>query len=257
MMRKLATLLLGCAIAMGGNVGADQDQKVPGKNQKVPGKIWMPLPPTPQLKFESEKRCGDAAHSSITNGWAVAAGSGTGLAAGGASGFAIGTKIGLACTGTLMGTDFGTCTVIGALVGGAVGAVAGIGAANLWKKVAGEHNCAASIYMYTSKDGTPHLTATHQSESIGGAQANTERVIRSEGGSNPLELVSFDAWETRCAAYSWGWVDGEPYPYVGIGPSGQDALKAYRSQCKSAGATCQEPNAFCNSWKWFAWDHWD
>ena len=210
-----------------------------------------------EIQFESKKLCGNAKYSSIVTGTGAIAGLMGGAVAGSGIGGTIGGALGLACDTAAVGTAGGLCTIagvkIGTVIGGAVGgAVGAIGADWTWNGIFGEHNCAAAIYTY-EKGGKRVLTATSNSESIRSAQRYTERRIKKLGGSNILFQTAFDGWEVRCAAYGWG-RDGEVY--IALGPSRPRAHAKFYKLCEEGKTECYGIRSLCNSWKWFAWDHW-
>ena len=250
MMRKLATLLLGCAVAMGGNngYGAEKEKTAP----------IIERPKVPQITFPSARYCGAAKHASLATGGGAVLGTAGGAWLGAGKGATIGAKIGLSCDATTGGSTLGLCTIagvsIGSVVGGVIGAVGGgVGVNMAWDATFGHHNCAAAIYTYRGKDGNKWFRWSYNSESIGRARSSALRRIRRSGGSNAKELVTFDLWEERCAAFTFG-EDGDPYS--GLGPSDTRARLALKATCKQAGTKCDDPSSFCNSWAFFDWGNW-
>lgn len=259
MMRKLASLAFLafglCAIAMGGNAafGAASEIERPKVSQKKIERS-IKLPKVSPIRFPAEKFCGDSNHSSIAAGGGLVLGTVGGVAAGAGKG----AKIGIACDAVTAGTTLGLCTIagatIGSVVGGIIGAVGGTVVADLfWNKIFGHHNCAASIYTYRTRDGKKDIWRVWNAESIDAAKDGALRHIKKDGGSEAKELVSFDAWETRCAAFAWG-KDG--YAYSGLGPSDTKARLALKATCKEAGVRCPKPESLCNSWVFFDWHNW-
>lgn len=220
----------------------------------------LPIIP-PLIHLNSTKVCGDATGSSLVTGGGLLVGAGIGTAvtagagaaagtgAGVAAGAAAGGKLGLSCSAVLVGTDIGLCTAAGAVIGGVVG---GIIANKTWKKVFGHHNCAGAIYTY-EKGGRRHFYTVSDSESIQSAQRYAKKRLKKRGASNIQLHAAFDGWEVRCAAGAWG-KDGQPY--VGLGPSVSKAREQYNKMCKVGNTECHHAGSFCNSWKWFSWDHW-
>lgn len=144
---------------------------------------------------------------------------------------------------------------IGSVVGGVIGSVAGATAADYsWNAIFGHHNCAAAIYTYEDKNGELDILACSESESIKFARRCIAKGIREVGGQSATEVITFDGWETRCAAYA---LSENDLPYAALGPSVPRARSSFNELCRADGAKCPPPKTFCNSWRWFAWDHWD
>ena len=210
------------------------------------------------MHFESKKLCGNAKYSSIVTYTGAVVGLLGGAVVGSGIGGTIGGVLGLACDGAALGTTGGLCTIsgvkIGTFVGGVVGGAVGAIYSNLtWNGIFGHHNCAATIYTY-DRSGTRYFGVAKNSESIAASQHANERGIKQRGGSNMKLEIAFDGWEVRCAAYAWG-KDG--YPYYALGPSRVRARIRRDELCEERKTECYGQRSFCNSWKWFQWDHWD
>ena len=214
MMRKLATLLLGCVVAMGGNNG------LAAGGPKLPT-ISAPTKP------EQGSTCGENKERDNL-----------GLATFGAT-----CATGITCSILTGGADLGLCAAALCTLHGFVAYKAGKELADLW----GATKCAGLGATY-EVDGQPIRWFFWNHNSWESATRALRERVKAKGGRNLQIGVRFDSTIYRCGAAYWGKVNGVSRAFFGRGGTSSAAADQALKYCDAAAEKCYGRFTTCNEW---------